>query len=84
MQRLQIAPLRCAPVGMTRGEWLLTQKYATWMDGDKSGYSAKTADPSTALPRSAGRDEKGRTVTDLYSASRMARKISRSDSQTFR
>ena len=31
--------------GMTRGEWLLTQKYATWMDGDKSGYSAKTADP---------------------------------------
>jgi hypothetical protein len=29
------------------------------MDGVKSGYPAKTADPSTALLRSSGRDDKG-------------------------
>src|SRR5277367_1334716 len=46
-RRLQIPPLRScgAPVGMTRGAQLLSEKMATWMDGVKSGYSAKTADP---------------------------------------
>jgi hypothetical protein len=33
------------------------------MDGVKSGYSAKTADPSTTLLRSSGRDNKGRAIT---------------------
>jgi hypothetical protein len=35
---------------------------ATWMDGVKSGYPAKTADPSTTLLRSSGRDDKERAV----------------------
>jgi hypothetical protein len=61
---LQIPPLRScgAPVGMTRrGRWL-SGRMATWMDGVKSGYSAKTADPSTTLLRSSGRDDKERAV----------------------
>ena len=33
------------------------------MDRVKSGYSATTADPSTTLLRSSGRDDKGRAVT---------------------
>ena len=32
-QQLQIPPLRCAPVGMTRVGWLLSGRMATWMDG---------------------------------------------------
>ena len=60
-QQLQIPPLRCAPVGMTRVGWLLSGRMATWMDGVKSGYSAATADPSTALRF--GRDDKGKAVT---------------------
>ena len=35
-------------------------RLATRMDGVRSGYSAKTADPSTALLWSSGRDDKGR------------------------
>jgi hypothetical protein len=62
-EKLQIPPLRYAPVGMTRGRRLLFGRVATWMDGVKSGYSATTADPSTALLRSSGRDDKGRAVT---------------------
>src|SRR5271155_3256560 len=55
-RRLQIPPLRScgAPVGMTRGGQVLSEKMATRMDGVKSGYSAKTADPSTTLLRSSG------------------------------
>jgi hypothetical protein len=34
---------------MTRGERLLFGRVATWMGGVRSGYSAKTADPSTSL-----------------------------------
>jgi hypothetical protein len=50
-RRLQIRPLRScgAPLGMTRRGQLLSGRVATWMDGVKSGYSAKTADPSTTL-----------------------------------
>ena len=48
-QQLQIPPLRCAPVGMTRVGRLLSGRMATWMDGVKSGYSAATADPSAPL-----------------------------------
>jgi hypothetical protein len=48
---------------MTRGGLLLSGRVATWMDGVKSGYSAKTADPSIALLRSTGRDDNGRAVT---------------------
>src|SRR5277367_4533183 len=63
--RLQIPPLRScgAPVGMTRGGQVLSETMATRMDGVKSGYSAKTADPSTALLRSSGRDDKERAIT---------------------
>jgi hypothetical protein len=50
---LQIAPLRYAPVGMTREGQLLSGSAATWMDRIRSGYSAKAADPSIAL-RSVG------------------------------
>jgi hypothetical protein len=59
-RRLQIPPLRSfgAPVGMTRIVQLLSGRVASWTDGVKSGYSAKTADPSTALLRSSGRDDK--------------------------
>ena len=42
-------PLRFAPVGMTRGGPLLYERLATRMDRVNSGYSAATADPSTAL-----------------------------------
>jgi hypothetical protein len=61
-RRLQIPPLRSfrAPVGMTRGGLLTAREMAIWMDGFKSGYPAKTADPSAALLRSSGRDDKGR------------------------
>jgi hypothetical protein len=41
---------------MTRGGQVLSEKMATRMDGVKSGYSAKTADPSTALLRSSDID----------------------------
>ena len=47
--------------GMTRGEQLFSGRVATWMDGVETGYSVKTADPSTALRF--GRDDKGRAVT---------------------
>ncbi len=62
-QRLQIPPLRSsgAPVGMTRVGRLRSGRIATRMDGVRSGYSAKTADPSTALLRSSGRDDKRRS-----------------------
>ena len=60
-EKLQIPPLRYAPVGMTRGRRLLFGRVATWMDGVKSGYSAATADPSTALRF--GRDDNGKAVT---------------------
>ena len=46
---------------MTRVERLLSGNVATWMDRIRSGYSAATADPSTALR--SGRDDKGRAVT---------------------
>ena len=59
----QIPPLRFASVGMTRGGPLLLARLATWMDGIRSGYAARTADPSTALRF--GRDDKGRAVTHL-------------------
>jgi hypothetical protein len=56
--------LRIPPVGrMTRGGRLLLARLATWMDGISSGSSAKTADPSSPLLRSSGRDDKGRAVT---------------------
>ena len=50
-RRLQIPPLRSfgTPVGMTRGVRLRFGRLATWMDRVGNGYSAKTADPSTAL-----------------------------------
>jgi hypothetical protein len=48
---------------MTRGGQLLSGEMATRMDGVESGYSAKTADASTALLRSSGRDDKGRAIT---------------------
>ena len=48
---------------MTRGGQVLSEKMATRMDGVKSGYSAKTADPCTALLRSSGRDDKERAST---------------------
>jgi hypothetical protein len=57
-KRLQIPPLRYAPVGMTRGEGFLSGRAASRMDRVGSDYSAKTADPSTALR--SGRDDKGR------------------------
>jgi hypothetical protein len=50
-RRLQIPPLRCAPVGMTRGERLLFGRSATWMEGVRSGYSTATADPCASLCR---------------------------------
>ena len=64
LRRLQIPPLRSceAPVGMTREGLLFCGRVATWMDGVESGYSVTTADPSTALLRSSGRDDKGRAV----------------------
>jgi hypothetical protein len=43
---------------MTRGERLLTGRVATRMDGVKSSYSAKTADPAAAVG-----DDKGRAFT---------------------
>jgi hypothetical protein len=49
--------------GMTRVEQILFGRVATWTDGVESGYSAKTADPCTALLRSSGRDDKGRAST---------------------
>jgi hypothetical protein len=57
---LQIPPLRFASVGMTRGGRLLLARLATWMDGIRSGYAARTADPSTTLRF--GRDDKGRAL----------------------
>jgi hypothetical protein len=68
-RRLQIPPLRYAPVGMTRGGRLLFGRVATRMDGVKSGYSATTADPSTALR--SGRDDKGRGLLFGRVATRM-------------
>jgi len=44
---LQIPPLRCAPVGMTRGERLRFGRLATWMERLTNLYFATTADPST-------------------------------------
>jgi len=48
------------PVGMTRRGWWPSGRVATWMDGIKSGYSAKNADSS-------GRDDKGRVASFLGS-----------------
>ena len=64
-RRLQIPPLRSsgAPVGTTRGGRLLLARLATWMDEISSGYSAKTAGPSTPLLWNSGRDDKGRAVS---------------------
>jgi hypothetical protein len=56
---------------MTRGVQLLSEKMATGMDGVKSGYSAKTADASTALLQSSGRDDKGRQLLSEKMATRM-------------
>jgi len=42
-QRLQIPPLRYASVGMTRGEWLLFGRVATWMD--EWGYFVRPDSP---------------------------------------
>jgi hypothetical protein len=70
---------------MTRGGRLLFESVATWMDGVQSSYSAKTADPSTTLLRSSGRDDKGREVTlrkygdlDGWSSKQLLRKNCRS------
>ena len=52
---------------MTREGLLFCGRVATWMDGVESGYSAKTADASTALLGSSGRDDKGRVVAYLES-----------------
>jgi hypothetical protein len=71
---LQIPPLRFASVGMTRGGRLLLARLATWMDGIRSGYAARTADPSTALRF--GRDDKGRVIAHL--------KVCESDRELFR
>jgi hypothetical protein len=49
------------PVGMTRVGRLRSGRIATRMDGVRSGYPAKTADASTAVRRSFGRDDKGRS-----------------------
>ena len=56
---------------MTRGVQVLSEKMATRMDVVESGYSAKTADASTALLRSSGRDDKGRQVLSEKMATRM-------------
>jgi hypothetical protein len=86
-QQPQVPPLRScgALVGMTRGGRLLFESVATWMDGVQSSYSAKTADPSTTLLRSSGRDDKGRAVTlrkygdlDGWSSKQLLRKNCRS------
>jgi hypothetical protein len=45
---------------MTRVERLLSVRFATGMDGIRSGYSGATADPSTALR--SGRDDKERVA----------------------
>jgi hypothetical protein len=52
---------------MTRRRQLLSGRVAIWMDGVRSGHSAKTADPSTTLLRSSGRDDKERVVAYLRS-----------------
>jgi hypothetical protein len=41
------------------------------MDGVKSGYSAKTADASTTLLLSPGRDDKGRQLLSEKMATRV-------------
>jgi hypothetical protein len=48
------------PVGMTKGGWLVSGRMASWLDRAECGYSATTADPSTALR--SGRDDKGRVA----------------------
>src|ERR1700679_1167610 len=56
-QGLQIPPLRYAPVGMTKDR-AVTSRNVRDLDGRiRRGYSARTADPSTALR--SGRDDKG-------------------------
>jgi hypothetical protein len=60
---------------MTRGERLLFGRVATWMGGVRSGYSAKTADPSTSLRY--GRDDKGREVTFRKSGDLDGRRLER-------
>jgi hypothetical protein len=52
----QVPPLRFAPVGMTREGRLLFGRLTTGMDRVTNRYFAKTADPSTALPRISCRD----------------------------
>jgi hypothetical protein len=59
----QIPPLRCAPVGMTRGEG--------WLRSELRVGRGETADPSTALR--SGRDDKGRGVAQVRAESGKAR-----------
>jgi hypothetical protein len=66
-QQLQIPPLRFAPVGMTRGEWLLTARMATWMEGIRCGYAAATADPSTTLLLRSARDDNSDMGVEYFS-----------------
>src|ERR1700679_1955860 len=57
-QGLQIPPLRPS-VGMTKDR-VVTSRNVRDLDGRiRRGYSARTADLSTALLRSSGRDDKG-------------------------
>jgi len=50
--------LRLCPVGMTRVGRLRSGSIVTRVDGVRSGHSARTADPSTALLRSSGLEDK--------------------------
>ena len=49
IEKLQIPPLRYAPVGMTKGRGAVSVEIRLWVSG--------TADPSTTLR--SGRDDKG-------------------------